>query len=441
MTLQSFLKSSALGAHLARRPPFFYGRHRKWLARWKIWSPEKIKSTRDHLTSRSLQQAATTPYSRESGLEGPLHTWPFLEKETLRDQSANMTAKTFLPVNTAQTGGTTGIPLVLKRSWQSVVFEQAMLDHLVAEHCGLEWKNSRVAVLRGETLKPLSAMNPPFHRHQQGGKLLVLSSYHLNAATLPRYLEALRDFRPDMLWVYPSVLESLCGLIEASKIAIPGLKAIVASSELLSSSTQIEAANKFNAKVLNYYGQAERVCLSHSIDGVNHFFHPAYGRVELQHAYDEGEFSNYEIIGTSFWNMAQPLVRYRTGDFAALPRGASAGEIDEVCLGLRSFRGIVGRESEYLLAPNGERLIGINHIPRGIPNIVQMQLHQRQKCRVEIQVVPQSGYDEGTKMKIVETARSRIPPQMEIDVLLVHQLFRTARGKAPLVVRSKALED
>jgi phenylacetate-CoA ligase len=441
MSIKSWAKSSALSDIAIRRPPLFYGYCRSWLGRWKNWSPEKKSATQMELTVRTIHRAAETPYGKKFEWGGSLKSWPFLEKETLRDHSRNMRAKTLLPVNTAQTGGTTGIPLVLTRSWQSVVFEQAILDHLVAENCGVEWRKARVAVLRGETLKPLSDTTPPFHKVQQGGRVLTLSSYHLNSTTLPHYLEALQNFCPDMLWAYPSALQSLCGLIESRDLVIPNFRAIVASSELLPTSTHVEASKKFNAKVLNYYGQAERVCLSYSIDGLNHFFHPAYGRVELHHAYDDGDASNFEIIGTSFWNMAQPIVRYRTGDFAALPIGASASEIEEICLGLRSFKGIVGRQSEYLIAPNGEHLIGINHIPRGIPDIVQMQLHQKNMGRVEIWVVPQSGFGKATEKTIIESARRRIPLSIAIDIVTVEQLLKTARGKAPLVVRSTTLEN
>lgn len=440
MNMKSFLKSSTLGNIIVRRTPVLYGQYRAWLAKWDRSSPAWKTTRQAELTARTLALAAKTPRARQHGLGGPFEAWPLLEKDTLRDQADRLTAKQLIPVSRSQTGGTTGIPLVLTRSWQSVVFEQAMLDHLVAQTCGLEWSKARVAILRGETLKPLSDMSPPFHKLQQGGKTLTLSSYHLSSATVSGYLEALQDFRPDLLWAYPSALESLCGLTEMRPVKIPGLKAIVASSEFLSSELHLQASEKFGAKLLNYYSQAERVCLSYSADGKNHFFHPAYGRVELQHAYNEGKFSLYEIIGTSFWNKAQPLVRYKTGDLASLPIGTSADEIDEICLGLRSFNGIVGRQSEYLISPSGEHLIGLNHIPRGIPDIVQMQLHQKEAHRVEIWIVPQGGFGNATKSIILQSARQRIPETMAIDLIIVDRLFRTKRGKAPLVIRSKTLE-
>ncbi len=45
------------------------------------------------------------------------------------------------------------MPITLRRSLESVVFEQVVLDHLVRRHSGLDLKKARVAVLRGDTIQ------------------------------------------------------------------------------------------------------------------------------------------------------------------------------------------------------------------------------------------------------------------------------------------------
>ena len=165
---------------------------------------------------------------------------------------------------------------------------------------------------------------------------------------------------------------------------------------------------------------------------------PACGHVELQwsHAGDQHDF--YEVIGTSFWNSAQPMVRYRTGDLARIPKEATAEERRAICRGLKPFHGIGGRSGDYLVSPDGTLLLGIDHIPRGIVEAVQMQVHQTSRERVEIWVVPSEAYGAGAGARIMSNARKKIPQNMEVEVIVKSTLFRTERGKTPLVIRHDA---
>lgn len=436
MNLRMRLKTSLLGDRLIRRTPGLYGRYRVLIASTEGASPEERLALCDRLTARSLAQAAQTAFARARGLVFDFESWPILEKDTLRDEAHLLNRSVLLPVNRAETGGTTGIPISVRRSWQSVVFEQAAIDHLVERHGGVSGRAARVAVLRGDTIKDPSDMTPPFWRLQHGGRHLAMSANHLNAATAASYLAAIRDFKPDMLWVYPTALEALCRLASLESVRIPSLRLVLSSSEVLTAQAYADSTRFFGVPVLDYYGQAERVCLSWSADGVRHHFMPIYGRVELRHAYDDGEDALYEIIGTSYWNAAQPLVRYATGDLARLPKGLSAAEIEAITLGLRPFHGVAGRQSDYLISAEGGHLMGIDHIPRGVPDVAQMQFHQHSPHYVEIHVVPLSGYSDATKDLIVAKARQKIPESMHIDLVTVHSLQRTAWGKASLVVRS-----
>jgi phenylacetate-coenzyme A ligase PaaK-like adenylate-forming protein len=435
MSLKTFLKSSSIGDIVIRRTPLLYGHYRSLLARSRDAAADERRARRTALTARTQRLASETAYARAKGLSGPYEDWPLLEKGALRDFGETMTRKVILPAGQAETGGSTGIPVALTRSWQSVVFEQAALDDLVAQHGGIEWRRVRIAVLRGDNIKDPSDTSPPFWKLQRNGRTLAMSAVHLNAKTVSAYLDALSEYKPNILWVYPTALESLCGLMNGQAQKIPDLKLILSSSEVLTNEAYQLARNAFGVPVLDYYGQAERVSLSYSIDGLNHYFHPIYGRVELTYFYSEDDHDLYDIVGTSYWNDAQPLVRFCTGDHARLPKGLTKQDIDDVALGLRPFLGIAGRAEEYLLSPDGVRILGINHIPRGIPDVVQMQLHQRRPDSVEIWVVPKPGYSEDTANLVLAKARQKIPASVSIEIVQVSGLYRTSRGKAPMMVR------
>ena len=66
-------------------------------------------------------------------------------------------------------------------------------------------------------------------------------------------------------------------------------------------------------------------------------FLPGYSRVELVPFAQEGASTLYEIVGTSLWNLAMPLVRYRTGDLVSLPAAWGAAELRKSRSALRPF--------------------------------------------------------------------------------------------------------
>ncbi len=160
----------------------------------------------------------------------------------------------------ASTSGTSGTPLQLRRSLASVAYEQAVIDRCL-ERFGVVPSRVKGAVLRGDDIKSPSDRAPPFWRSANGGRRLLFSSNHLDGSTLDAFVEALREYEPDVLFAYPTVLDSLCALmIERGKqLRIP---LTVCSSETLSRATCEAADRALGTRILDYYGQAERVAFA-----------------------------------------------------------------------------------------------------------------------------------------------------------------------------------
>jgi len=435
MDFTTQIKNSVIGETLVRRTPLLYGRFRSFLKTMQNAAPDERRVLSDSRLARALQKATRTDYGRSCGGGLDYSAWPILEKKTLRDSANRLTLRSPFPSSRASTSGTTGIPINLRRSWRSVVFEQAVLDHLAAMQ-GVTWSHARVAILRGDTIKDPSDFTPPFWTHRHSGRHLAMSSNHLNRQTVAHYQEALRRFRPEMLWCYPTSLEALCKLSERSDLQLPTLRLICSSSEILSAEMNELAQSIFGVPVCDFYGQAERVCASYAMASNKHYFIPAYGRVELQYSHNDNGIDQWAVIGTSYWNEVQPLVRYHTGDFARIPHGASQETIEAIQLGLLPFLGIAGRQSDYLVSTEGTHLKGIGHIARSIPDIAQMQFHQKTLDTVEIWIVPLASYSTTTERLILHQARKKLPEHMEIQIRRVDQVQRTSRGKTPLIVRS-----
>ena len=190
--------------------------------------------------------------------------------------------------------------------------------------------------------------------------------------------------------------------------------------------------------MVDFYGQAERLSFAYSLEAAEYVFLPGYGVTELIPAEGADGDDVYEIVGTSLWNLAMPLVRYRTGDLVRLPPGLPKDDLEPVCYGLTRIAGISGRHDDYLVTPAGGRLMGIDHIPRGVENVIRVQVIQERPDFVRILVVAKRGFGDADRAQIAENARRKIPPEMTVSIEITGALEQTAGGKTPLVVRRPA---
>jgi len=390
-----------------------------------------VSALSDALTARVLNAAQLTSYG--AGRTCRLSDWPVLDKETLRTTPKFINPRSLIRIP-AGTGGTNGVPLKLWRSLESVVAEQAFLDSILAPY-GLSMR-SRVAVLRADTVKPPGYAAPPYGRISHGGRRLTLSSPHLSPQTLRWYYDSLRDFAPSVLWVYPSMATNLLRLLGQADLPLR-IPVILASSEMLLGSAHRALEAWFQCRVINYYGQAERVCLAYSTKPEEFYFSPGYGRVELNASPPgNSEGDHYvRIIGTGYWNLAMPLIRYHTGDYLYVPKEYGEKELADIAIGRRPFTSMAGREGEYILTRDGMRIIGLNQIPREIEHISQIQLVQPDFDTLQVNVIALPGFSAADAAALRDQARAKLPSSIQVAVQPVERLLTTARGKTPFVIR------
>lgn len=421
-----------------RRNPIYYPAISRALGEVQEMDLEQRESwTRSALVA-VLARASRTRYGQEVGGGLEIARWPLLSKDQVRDRPGLFHAAGPRLSVGAATGGTTGLPLELTRSLRSVVAEQVFLDALQAQ-LDVDPATARTAVLRGDDVKSVDDCDPPFWRFSRRGRRVTLSSNHLTRSSVRHYVDVLGAFRPHLLWAYPSALESLCHLVESAGLELT-VDRVLCSSEVLRPRVRRLAERVLGCRVLDHYGQAERVALAYShADGFRFF--AGYSFVELvPHSVDTwGQL--WEIVGTGLWNDTMPLVRYRTGDLVRLPPRWGAAERREVSLGVRRFPGIEGRDSDVLFAPSPPRVLtGVDHIQRGVPHVLRLQVVQAELDRVELLVAPAAGYSPADAARLEANARRKIPSSVRVEIVTTQAFHRTAQGKTPFVVRSPEVD-
>lgn len=393
-------------------------------------------SLAEALTASVLAAARHTAYGRDFGPR--LQDWPVLRKEQVRDCPADFVRGGLARIPAA-TSGSTGMPLQLVRSATCVAAEQVFLDRIVPVP-GLTWARARVAVLRADTVKDPADQSPPFGRVTHRGCRLVLSSPHFSPETLSWYLDALADFRPDILWMTPTTGSNLLHLLATTgrRLQIP---LVITSSESPPPGFRANIKLDLGACLVDYYGLSERTCFAASAVEDQYFFEPAYGRVELMPS-DEDDTTDGQrhvaIVATGYWNSAMPLVRYDTGDRAMVPVSADRHELEAIALGLRPFRGIAERSSNFIYRTNGLRFSALNLLPRDVDNLLRMQAVQQRIGSVLLRVLVRPGFGPNDRAKLEANARAALPPDIDFHIEIADRLETTEQGKTPFVIRQSA---
>jgi len=427
-----YCKQFGFSEIIIRRNPLYYKPAKELFSSLKQLSFTEKKKTVDRLLNKSLQVNTTHIKKFDTSKVG-FNALPLIDKIHIQARPDEFLGGFSMFSIPSGTGGSTGMPLSLRRSFSSIVVEQAAIDS-VYQMNNINPRTSKIAVLRGDSVKDTNDLSPPYWKYNSNHKILNLSSRHLNNETIQFYLDELASFSPDAIYAYPSAIEFFVHLLEQNNINFK-VPLVVTSSEVFTSESRKKVSRSLNCISCDYYGQAERISFAYSNKVDEYYFLSGYSYIELEFKYNENEYGFYEIIGTSLWNNAMSIQRYKTGDLAILPKDLNDDKIEKICYGDEPFYGILGRTSEYLLSPEGEHIIGINQIPKFLNNVVQMQFIQTSLNHVDILVLPERGYSAKDEDLIIKNARKKIPLSINLTVITTDLLEKTKAQKTPLVIR------
>jgi phenylacetate-CoA ligase len=406
------------------------------------WDPEEVREYQFRQLKRTLNNAANfCPFYHqrflESGfnvqrLRGPedMENCPLLEKKDLVDNLDDLVS-TDIPRRQRlyiTTGGSTGTPVgFYLQKGVSRPREQAYLEAMW-RRTGYE-DGDRLVVVRGHVTDSRSAGR--IDSYDPTRDWLMLSSYHLTLDRLDEYLEAIENFRPDILHIYPSAALILAEYLEKTRQQWrTPLKCVLCGSERLTLPQKRLLEKTFGCRVYRWYGHSERVVLAgEGRESEFFYFFPTYGLVEFG---PEDEAGFREVIGTSFHNMAMPLIRYRTGDYVRLLDGPGERE-----LFWPTVTEVSGREQEFLISGSGRRisLTAFNMHSDIFDGLYAVQFYQDSPGFAEFRYLPTPQFDRSRLDEILRGITEKLGDDFRVELKEVGETEKTSRGKHRWVVQ------
>lgn len=305
-----------------------------------------------------------------------------------------------LPMGETQTSGSSGEPVVVRRTQVNQLF---WLANTMREH--LWWQRdltASLAIVRGN----LSQAHIRQNNWGAPARLLGPSgpahafSVHLDTAVLARKLA---EVDAHYLLIYPTTLQDLLRYFRQHGGGLPSLRQIRCIGETLSDVLREQTREQLGVTIVDTYSSQEMgvIAIQCPVSGLYHLMADnllVEVLDERGHPCAPGEVG--ELVLTDLHNFATPLVRYAIGDHAEVGPACPCGRT------LPTLSRILGRTRNMVRYPDGSRRwprVGFVRY-REVAPIQQYQLLQHALDAIEVRLVverPLSGDEEAALVRII----------------------------------------
>ncbi len=343
---------------------------------------------RDHFKALGVE------HSDELGYEVLQHL-PILERQDVRIHIDEMLAQPLRNRLIRQTtGGSTGQPLIFftdlaKESW-----------HNAAKLRGRAWfgiePGSRQVDFWGSPVE-LSKQDA-FRRFKDYWFLnhMVISALDITDAAQARNASVLKQFRPRLVYGYPTVLFHVALYMERYPEAFGGWRPelVTCTSEVLYPNQREKMLEVFGCPIGNEYGSRDGGHLAHECSAGRMHIAAEHVLLEVDKPAEDGAG---DVIVTNLDGYGMPLLRYRLGDRVRLDH--------ETCpcgLTLPTLGQVVGRMTDFIVGFD-DRLIhsaALVGVVRDLPNVKQFRIVQYIDLSIEILLVRDTLFSEQELAKV-----------------------------------------
>ncbi|HEY6540850.1 MAG TPA: hypothetical protein VIZ18_07940 [Ktedonobacteraceae bacterium] len=361
-----------------------------------------------------------------------LRLFPVINRADVKEHFTDMLARG-VDVNTCKvthSSGTTGEPVEYAYDGHALNFARAIK---VREKlwCGVRpgdrWVNIAMTRKRGG------------HQITGGNWRTFLKTYAAKGIDVD-VIEDLDDqvkqilaFRPDVLQAYPTSLHALALEMRRRKISDWKPRLIFTVAELLGEDTRMLVREVFGQEIMDIYGLIEVGDVGWQCRKAAEY-HINADAILVEFLNDgktvaPGEIG--EIVVTSLYNKAMPLIRYRSSD-AGRP---SDGHCTCGCH-LPTMRVVDGKMLDFLVLPGGKLVSP--HVPKKallfVEGILRFQIVQHTVSEIDVLCETASDWNENTPRQIENALRPIVGEGVRITPRQVDQIERAKSGKIKVIV-------
>lgn len=358
---------------------------------------------------------------------------PVLERSSVQDDSKRLMSGN-VDLRTVQfdgTGGSTGVPVRFAKGPE----EQGWL-RACSEEQRLLWgvpPGSLRIKLWGHHLDPASSQSPKQRLLALLENQYVLEAYRLSARDLEDYHALLETRQPTVLGGYASSLYALAEHLDKTGVSpsYPTFCLTSAAEKLWPHQREL-VETVFRRPIYEVYGSRDLGLIAAQVPGQSSLaLRVNWANLLVEPEEEAGEHRS--ILVTKLHGDAMPMIRYRIGDMGRFTTSSRPGyptlHIQEV----------TGRDVDRIVLQDGSWLNGVTlvGIMRTAP-VKQFQVVQLEDLSLQIDVVPDAGYNDDQHYALLSVIRSNMG-DLPVKMRIVEDVVRTKSNKWRPVVSHATL--
>jgi phenylacetate-CoA ligase len=410
----------------------------QWVSRSKLENIQfkKLKAIITHaydevpFYKKFYDQYGMTPNDLKS-LED-IQKFPILSRELVRDTPFKERIATHVNISQCSaytTSGSTGIPvIVLEDKYSADYLDAYHLRRLVQHgyepwhkilHFTTQWPPKKETI--GTTGNARSGLTKKI-RERMVKRLMA-------GMDINKHIELLKMEQPDFLIAPPSYLKVIAKTIhERNNVKIKP-KVIISCGEVLDHSSRTILSSSFGSEVYNGYGCIEIAPMGMAWECRQRLgLHINSDVVFLEFLRDGEPISageSGEVVATSLFRSATPLIRYRVGDIATpsddrCPCGRQMPLIKHVDGRIVDF---IKMPDESLISPYS-LILAIQEIP----GVAKFQVRQESKYKITIFIDKGKDFNEGTLTQLNTLCLEIFGTDLQFHIEIVEN-FPIERGR------------
>ncbi|GHV72222.1 capsular polysaccharide biosynthesis protein [Spirochaetia bacterium] len=282
------------------------------------------------------------------------------------------------------------------------------------------------ATFTGQVAVPMAQNKPPYWRENYAMRQTVFTMHHINHEKIESIVNRLNKGGFAYYTGYPSILFSLASLIEelGMKITSPP-KIIFTGAEALLANQREKISKVFGCVVTDQYGFTEGAGNASRCE--NDLFHEdfEYGILECYNPIVNKDGSKTgKVLATGFTNMVMPFIRYEIGDTATwIENNCPCGRYSS------TIREISGRNEDFIVTPEGNKILRFDYIFKDTANIFEAQVIQKELGSIIIKIVKRQGYSVKDENFLIKEISSKVSPALKVYFEYVSEIEKETTGK------------
>ncbi len=416
-----------------------FERRLRWLRETEKWSAAEIEACQsERLRELIAYTYSNVPYYRErmQALKltpedirtvADLPKLPILTKEDVRAHGARLLSQAARRQHLIErhTSGTTGKSLALWISKESVAFQWAVWwRHRM--RFGLQPGAWHVN-FTGKVVVPPWQSKPPYWRWNRPMHQVLVPMQHLTAAKARAIVQFLDEHEFEFYSGYPSIIHALVIAAREAGVELRRKPRVIATGAENMLSYQRADIEAFTSAILTDQWGLTEACANAS-----HCAHLRYhedvelGIIERLPERTLNGITEGRLLCTGLANREFPFIRYECGDIGTWRTAPAA-----CACGLQSptLEAILGRADDYVITPEGTRIMRFDYVFKGATQVKESQVVQDRLGEIRVRIVRRSGYGSADEQQITAAIRHWISPSLKIHYEYVDEIERAAGGK------------